>query len=103
MLKRRMLRLKDVYGTLFLLKIKNKFMKDRSFTLLVDAVPIEVTSIPFKFNTETRYKVSYNNSPEIVFTWDSSLGRLAAIGDESSTMPDGVEIAIAEKIQSGKY
>jgi hypothetical protein len=78
-------------------------MKDRTFTLTVDDVPLEVTSIPFEFNTETRYRVSYNNSPEVVFTWDSSLGRLAAIGDEASTMPDSIEVAIAERLQSGKY
>ena len=75
-------------------------MKDSTFTLVVDDVPLEVTSVPFEFNTETRYRVSYNNSPEIVFTWDSSLGRLAAIGDESSTLPDSVEVAIAERLQS---
>jgi hypothetical protein len=78
-------------------------MKDRTFTLLVDDVPLEVTSVPFVFNTETRYRVSYNNSPEVVFTWDSSLGRLAPLGDESSTMPEAVEVAIAERLQSGKY
>jgi hypothetical protein len=53
-------------------------MKDRTFTLVVDDVPVEVT-------------------------WDSSLGRLAAIGDESSTLPDNVEVAIAERLQAGKY
>lgn len=78
-------------------------MKDHSFTLLVDDVPLEVTAIPFQFNTETRFKVSYNNSPEVIFTWDSSLGRLAPIGEDSSTMPDNFEVAIAEKLQSGKF
>ena len=75
-------------------------MKDHTFTLLVHDVPLEVTSIPFEYNTETRFRVSYNGSPEVIFTWDSSLGKLAAISNEASTMPDDVEIAIAEKLQS---
>ena len=78
-------------------------MKDHTFTLVVDNVPLEVSSVPFTFNTETRFRVSYNNSPEVVFTWDSSLGRLAPLEDESSTMPEAVEVAIAERLQSGRY
>jgi hypothetical protein len=77
-------------------------MKDHTFTLVVDDVPLEVSAEPYQYNTETRFKVSYNNSPEIVFTWDSGLGRLAAISDESSTMPEAVEVAIAERLQSGR-
>ena len=75
-------------------------MKNHTFRVVVDDVPLEVTSIPFEFNSETRYRVSYNNSPEVIFIWDSSIGRLAAIGDEASTMPDPVEVAIAERLQS---
>jgi len=75
-------------------------MKDHTFTVVVDDVPLEVSYAPFEYNTETRFRVSYNNSPEVVFTWDSSLGRLAAISDESSTMPEPVEVAIAEKLVS---
>ena len=75
-------------------------MKDHTFTVVVDDVPLEVTSVPFEYNSETRFRVSYNNSPEVIFTWDSSLGRLAAISDEASTMPEPVEVAIAERLQS---
>jgi hypothetical protein len=78
-------------------------MKDHSFTLVVDDVPVEVTTVPYEFNSETRFRVSYNNSPEVIFTWDSELGRLRAITDEASTMPDAVEVAIAEKLQSGRF
>jgi hypothetical protein len=35
-----------------------------------------------------------------VFTWDSSLGQLRAIDDDASTLPDNVEEAISEKLQS---
>ena len=74
-----------------------------SFEILVDNNPYVVHVTPFTFNTETRFRVSYNGSPEFVFTWDSSLGRLYAIGDETSTMPDDLEVAIAERLQSGRY
>jgi len=75
---------------------------ERTFDILVDSVPYMVKAIPFKFNGEIRYNVSFNGSPEHVFTWDSSLGQLRAIDDDSSTMPDNLEMAISEKLQSIK-
>ena len=73
---------------------------ERNFDLLVDSVPYVVKATPFTFNGEIRYMVSFNGSPEHVFTWDSELGRLAAINDEASTLPDNLEVAISEKLQS---
>lgn len=73
---------------------------ERNFNLLVDSVPYIVTATPFIFNGEIRYLVSFNGSPEHVFTWDSELGRLSAINDEASTLPDNLEVAISEKLQS---
>lgn len=78
-------------------------MQQSKFELLVDSVPYEVTVEPFTFNGETRFTVSYNGSEDHTFTWDSGLGRLAPIDDASSTMPLTVEVAIAERLQSGKY
>lgn len=71
------------------------------FELLIDDVPYGFTATPFTFNTETRYKVSYNGT-EHIFTWDSSLGRLAPIDDDSATLPIGLEEAIAERLQSSR-
>ena len=73
---------------------------ERTFNLLVDSVPYMVKAVPFRFNDEVRFRVSFNGSPEHVFTWDSSLGQLRAINDDSSTMPDDLELAISEKLQS---
>ena len=73
---------------------------EKRFNILVDSVPYMVKAVPFSFNGETRYRVSFNGSPEHVFTWDSSLGQLRAIDDDSSTLPDNLEIAISEKLQS---
>lgn len=78
-------------------------MREANFEIRVSGVPYRVNVEPFEFNTETRFKVSYNGSEEHIFTWDSSLGRLAPIGDESATMPDDLELAIAQRLQNGRY
>jgi len=59
-----------------------------------------VEASPFIFNGEIRYKVIFNGSPEHLFTWDSELGQLRAVDDDSSTMPDNLETAISKKLQS---
>ena len=81
-------------------EIKPLREEERRFNLVVDSVPYIVKATSFTFNGEIRYKVSFNGSPEHVFTWDSSLGRLRAIDDDASTMPDSLEEAISEKLQS---
>lgn len=73
---------------------------ERRFNLLVDSVPYMIRAIPFRFNGEIRYRVSLNEGLEHVFTWDSSLGQLRAIDDEASILPDNLEEAISEKLQS---
>ena len=78
-------------------------MAEHNFEFLVDKVPYRVSVVPFTFNTETRFRVSYNGGTEHIFTWDSSLGRLAAIDDDASTMPDDLEVAISERLQSGRF
>jgi hypothetical protein len=77
-------------------------MADNRFEILVDGVPYMVTAEPFEFNTETRYRVRYNGDEEHIFTWDSSVGRLRAIDDDASTVPDDLEVAIAQRLQSGR-
>jgi len=76
-------------------------MAEQRFELVIDGVPYAVTASPFEFNTETRYKVNYNGT-EHIFTWDSSLGRLAPIDDDAADIPDNLESAIAERLQSSK-
>ena len=78
-------------------------MQESNFEILVDKLPYQVKLVPFVFNTQTRFTVKYNGGEEHIFTWDSSLGRLAAIDDDSSTMPDDLESAIAQRLQSGRF
>ena len=86
------------FGILFAEQFKMNFMADERFELALDGVPYSFTATPFTYNTETRYKVTYNGE-EYIFTWDSGLGRLAPINDEASTLPDELEEAIAERLQ----
>lgn len=76
-------------------------MADERFELLIDGVPYSVTASPFEYNTETRYKVTYNGT-EHIFTWDSGIGRLAPIDDDASEIPDNLEQAIAQRLQSSR-
>jgi hypothetical protein len=78
-------------------------MQESSFEILVDKIPYQVKVVPFEYNEETRFKVKYNGGDEHIFTWDSSLGRLAPIDDDAITMPDALETAIAQRLQAGKY
>ena len=75
-------------------------MQDQSFQLLLNGVPYVVKASPFEFNTETRFSVSFNGIEDYIFTYDSAVGRYVAIGDETATIPDDLEVAIAERLYS---
>jgi hypothetical protein len=70
------------------------------FELLVDGVPYEVRATPFQFNDDIRYRVSYNGGQIYVFVWDQELKRLTAIGEGTETVPDSLEDAISQKLES---
>jgi hypothetical protein len=75
-------------------------MQDQSFQLLLNGVPYVVKASPFEFNTEKRFSISYNGSEEFIFVYDAAAGRYVAIGDETSTIPDDLEVAIADRLYS---
>lgn len=77
-----------------------KINNPRNFDILVDDVPYFVKAAPFSFNGETRFTVRVNDGPEHIFTWDSQIKGLRAIDDEASILPDPVEEAISERLQS---
>jgi hypothetical protein len=78
---------------------KRKPENRKTYNLVIDQVPYEVTTEAFTFNGEQRYYVSVNGSPDHVFTWDSELGRLAAIDRDASTLPDALEEEISNTLQ----
>ena len=74
--------------------------EERAFALVVDDVPYFVNSTPFSFNGETRFYININGGEAHVFTWDSEVGMLRAIDDNASILPDALEEAISQKLQS---
>ena len=73
-------------------------MNTQNFTLVLDGVPYEVKAIPFQYNNQTRFRVTYNGSGEYIFARDAEIGHLAAIGAEAVNIPDNLEEAIAQKL-----
>lgn len=76
-------------------------MQESKFELLVDGVPYMIKATPFEFNTETRYKVSYNGGRENIFAWDTDMKQMRAIDNDASTIPDNLEMAISKRLQAG--
>ena len=74
----------------------------KTFNLLVDKIPYTIKAAPFTFNGETRFYVSINGGDDHVFTWDSEISGLRAIDNNGAEIPDVVERAISQKLQSLK-
>jgi hypothetical protein len=70
-------------------------------TAVIDGVPYNVKAEPYDFNAEKRFKINYNNR-EYIFAYDSSMGRYAALGDESVDIPDNLEALVAERLENYK-
>lgn len=73
-------------------------MKPVTFDLLLDQVPYAIKAVPYAFNNETRFRVTYNDSPEYIFAWDEEAEQFTSIGDEASTIPDQLEEAVAVRL-----
>jgi hypothetical protein len=68
-------------------------------TTVIDGIPFNVKAEPYEFNTEKRFKVSYDGK-EYIFAYNSDMGRYAAIGDEAVDIPDNLESFVAEKLEN---
>lgn len=75
-------------------------MQQQTIQLLINKIPYVVKIMPFKFNDETRFTVSFNDSDEYVFTYDTNVSQYVSIGDGTETIPDDLEVAISEKLLS---
>lgn len=71
---------------------------EKNFELLVDGVPYWGKSIPFLFNEEIRFRITLSDGTEHLFTWDSEIGMLRFIDDDSSVLPVGFEEALSDKL-----
>jgi hypothetical protein len=79
---------------------ERKPVNGKTYDMLIDEIPYLVNAEPVTFNGEQRFYVSINGGPDHVFTWDSELGRLAAIDRDAAILPDALEQAISNKLQS---
>ncbi|HEY0609079.1 MAG TPA: hypothetical protein VGD35_05470 [Chitinophaga sp.] len=73
-------------------------MKPITFDLLLNQVPYAIKAEPYPFNAETRFRVTYNDSPEYIFAWDEEVEQFTSIEDEAATIPDEVEEAVAVRL-----
>ena len=71
---------------------------EESYDIVVDKVPYLVRVTSFLFNEEKRFRVSVNNDSGHVFAWDPEIVGLHALDDDASTLPDGLEKAISDKL-----
>lgn len=77
-------------------KKKNKTV---AFEMSVNDRNYHVRATPYNIATgETRFRVSYNNSPVHIFGWDNGLDRLAEVEEVSDLLPPVIEMAIAQKL-----
>lgn len=78
-------------------------MKTRTeiFELTIDGKPLVVRATPFQtLATETRFRVSVNDSPVHIFGWDKDLNRLTAIDSSqaAANMNDKIDEAIGRQL-----
>ncbi len=71
---------------------------EQTYQILVDKVPYLIRVTPFTFNDQKRFRVSINGDEGHVFAWDPEIVGLHAIDDDASTLPDGLEKAISDKL-----
>lgn len=75
-------------------------MQQQTIQLLINGIPYVVKITPFEFNDETRFTVSFNDSDDYVFTYDTNVSQYVSIGDDTETIPHDLEAAISEKLLS---
>ncbi len=73
-------------------------MQEQSFQILLSGVPYFIKATPFEFNGDKRFRVTYNEGDEHIFTWDADLGRLSAIDENAIEIPDDLEEAISSHL-----
>ena len=74
--------------------------KSVTFSIVADGTAYLAKVSPFSFNDETRFYIRINGGVQHVFTWDQEIPGYRAIDDEASLLPDSLEQALSEKLQS---
>ena len=78
-------------------------MQLHRFEIVSNGLPYLVQAIPFQFNNQKRFRISYNGGDENIFAWDTDLKRLRAIDEDAATFPDDLEMEISRKLGSSSF
>lgn len=79
--------------------VKRKKVKTMSFDIQSGSSNYGVTATPFTIATgETRFRVSVNAGPVLIFAWDEGLHRYAKYED-TTPMQGHIEMAVANGLQ----
>lgn len=79
---------------------KNK-TKTLSFEMSVNNRHYIVTATPYTIATgETRFRISYNDSPVHIFGWDENLDRMTEVEKVSDVLAPVIEMAIALQLEN---
>ena len=68
-----------------------------TFEIIKNNRPYTVKATRYLLNTETRFRVSVNDSPVHIFSWDDDLERLTATHSPDE-LPREVEVGISERL-----
>ncbi len=78
-----------------------KKIETLSFEMSVNNRQYIVKATPFTTATgETRFRISYNDSPVHIFGWDENLDRVTEIEEVSDLLPPVIETAIAHELET---
>ncbi|HXS55185.1 MAG TPA: hypothetical protein VN726_03610 [Hanamia sp.] len=78
-------------------------MQSHRFEIVSNGLPYLVEAVPFQFNNQKRFRITYNGGDENIFAWDSELKRLRAIDEDAATLPDDLEMEISRKLESVSF
>jgi hypothetical protein len=73
--------------------------KTAGFELMINGDMVEVRATPYLVNgEETRFRVSFNESPVYTFAWDREMNGIVVVEGKDS-IPERIERAISHKLQ----
>lgn len=67
-------------------------------TFEIDGLPYEIKAVPCLYNNEIQYLVSLNGGEDVIFVFDSDLGRYSAQGNNAIDIPDYVDIEMGNHL-----
>jgi hypothetical protein len=70
-----------------------------TFEIATNGTTKEVKATPYNIATgETRFRISVNGGPVLIFAFDEGLNRLAKMEDEVPSIPGNIEMEIVKNL-----